>query len=59
MKTVIDYTDNEGIKTQIEFDKLEDAYSFTFDFECSKVEVLGDGVYSAEQFQTAYSNDEF
>lgn len=59
MKIIINYTDKEGVQTVIEFDNLKDAYSFTFDNICSSVEVVGDGVYSAEQFQTAHSNNEF
>lgn len=59
MKTLINYTDNEGIKTAIEFDQLEDAYSFTFDFDCTSIEVFGKGVYTVAEFQFAYSNDEF
>jgi len=42
-----------------EFDNLEDAYSFTFDNECDLVDVLGDGTYTIEEFQKAYSDNEF
>lgn len=58
MKTKINYTNEEGVKSAIEFDDLESAYSFTFDFECSSVEVFGDGLYSADQFQKIYSISE-
>jgi hypothetical protein len=59
VKIIINYKDNDGIKTKIEFDDLNYAYSFTFDFDCTSVEVLGHGVYTVEQFQDAFSNDEF
>lgn len=42
-----------------EFDNLEDAYSFTFNNECDCVEVVGEGTYTIDEFQTAYSNNEF
>jgi len=59
MRTIINYTDNAGIKTSIEFNNLEDAYSFTFDFDVHSVEVVGSGVYTKDEFQTAFSNNEF
>jgi len=42
-----------------EFDNLEDAYSFTLANECTSIEVIGQGIYTIEEFQTAYSNNEF
>ena len=64
MKAIINYTDIKGVNTSIEFDNLEDVYSFSFfngnDAEkIISVEVIGEGVYTNEEFQTAYSNDEF
>ena len=57
MKILINYTDSENIQTQIEFDNLDDAYSFTFDFECSQIEILGEGVYTVDDFQKYISNN--
>lgn len=60
MKITIIYDNNESI----EFESLDSAYSFTFDHNCKQIEVhdcpaSDAGVYTSEEFQTAYSNEEF
>jgi hypothetical protein len=55
MKAII-YSNQVAVN---EFDNLEEAYSFTFGNKCDSVEVIGEGVYTIEEFQTAYSNNEF
>ena len=59
MKTIINYTDEQGVTTSIQFDNLEDAYSFTFDFNIQSIEVVGFGVYTKDEFQNAFTKDEF
>jgi len=58
MTTLINYTE-KGEKSVIEFDNLEDAYNFTFNNDCTSIEVVGEGVYTIGEFQTAFSNDQF
>jgi len=55
MKAII-YLNQNSIN---EFDNLEDAYSFTLYNECDEVKVINEGKYTVEQFQLAFSNDEF
>lgn len=64
MKALINYTDNNNVNASIEFDNLNDAYSFTFcqlndATQIISVEVYGEGVYTKDEFQSAFSNEEF
>ena len=52
MKAII-YSNQVAVN---EFDNLQEAYSFTFDNGCDLVEVIDEGIYTIEEFQTAYSN---
>jgi hypothetical protein len=54
MTRIIFYSKNQPVN---EFDNLEEAYDYSFDEseKIEKVEIVGDGVYTVDEFQLIYS----